>query len=150
MQALSLPIEIVNCILSFNDKELYRNKHTKQRHIRIKQKYMDDTFSYLFKNMKKDILTVNCIFLRNFHNSLFKVYRFTKWTLLEYENIKSNYQSDYHCNTMTVIEVDIPIMGLNPEEFYVEECYSALRSYSGTIYAETTTFNVRRKWDKCV
>jgi hypothetical protein len=134
MQALSLPIEIVNCILSFNDKEFYWNKYTKQRHIRIKQKYMEDTFSYLFKNMKKARLFTNDLFITNFHNSILKVYQFVARTLSDYEGM-----SNFHHE-----KVDMAIMALNPEEFYIEECYSTLRIDSATYYAKTAT----RKWIK--
>jgi hypothetical protein len=148
MLSLSLPFEIVNCILSFNDKELYRNKHTKQMHIRIKQKYMDDTFSYLFKNMKKELYENKNISITNHHNSLYKIYQFTRMPLLTYEEVVNYYN---HCTGCKVTEVDIPIIGLNPEEFYVEDCYICIRPYdSDTCYAETITFILQRKWNKCV
>jgi hypothetical protein len=42
-----LPIEMINYILTFEEKELYRNKYTKQMHIRFIPTIYDK-FMYLF------------------------------------------------------------------------------------------------------
>jgi hypothetical protein len=41
-----MPMEIINTILSYHEKEYYYNKYTKQLHIRFTQKYVDSILSF--------------------------------------------------------------------------------------------------------
>ncbi len=46
-----MPMEIINTILSYDEKEYYWNRFTKQWRIRFIRKYLDSKFAYLFENI---------------------------------------------------------------------------------------------------
>jgi hypothetical protein len=46
-----LPMEIINTILNYHQKEYYWNRFVKRWHIRFIRIYLDEKFSYLFEQI---------------------------------------------------------------------------------------------------